>query len=154
MAFSAVDTLCLTMHTYFESCCRSSSPGITRYTQAYYALLTSSYRRGPPGLIAKPEHCPPNTRGTTIFATKPVARITDQLKRGCCYVKRLVSRRMMSVSTTFSQGADTAATRERTCYVKLAFLSLDRAVRLQPSNLCLQSSYTDCTNLGAVVSLT
>ena len=33
-------------------------------------------------------------------------------------------------------------------------LSLDRAVRLQPSYLCLQNSYTNSTNLGAVVSLT
>ena len=68
-------------------CCifRATAHSITftRYTQAYYASLASSYRRGPPGLIAKPEHCPPNTRGATIFATKPVARITDQLKRGC-----------------------------------------------------------------------
>ena len=38
-----------------------------------------------------------------------------------------------------------------TCIISL---SLDRAVGLQPSYLCLQSSCTNSTNLGAVVSLT
>ena len=51
------------------------------------------------------------------------------LERGLVAIsKRLASRRMMSVSTTFSQGVATADTRERTCYLKLAFLSLDRAI--------------------------
>ena len=79
-----------------------------------------------------------------MFVSLPVARTTG------------IQMNEVSIYNSFRRETTIVAMgemREGLPYLQLTFLSLDRAVHLQPLYLCLQSGYTNFTNLGAVVSL-
>ena len=94
-----------------------------------------------------------------IFVSKPVSRtkrtITELLELRKMIGIQANDLSIYNIFQRFSHGCHGRAERGvmllETC---ILLISLDHAVRLQPSYLYLQSGYTNSVNLGAVVNLT